>query len=206
MKTMSFAVTAAMFEGALAVLAVCIGWWLSCPPLATYKFDWIDLGWGVLATLPPLVIFWLCTKTSWKPFARIMQVLDETIVPLFRQCAAIELAVIAFLAGLGEEMLFRGIVQAWLADKVGGAYGTAIGLAAAAVIFGLLHGITPTYALLAGIVGFYLGAIWLVSGNLIVPITSHALYDFMALVYLVHVRGGSAEAQTRDEPPEQPAE
>jgi uncharacterized protein len=85
-------------------------------------------------------------------------------------------------------MLFRGIVQSWTADKVGGDYGKWIGLAAAAATFGLLHGVTPTYAILAGIIGVYLGAIWLAADNLLVPITAHALYDFLAFVYLVRVR------------------
>jgi membrane protease YdiL (CAAX protease family) len=107
---------------------------------------------------------------------------------LFRQCRIVELAVIALLAGLGEEMLFRDIVQGWITDKVGGPYGAAIGLTAAATIFGLLHSITPAYAFMAGGIGLYFGAIWLITGNLLVPIASHALYDFVALIYLVHLR------------------
>jgi membrane protease YdiL (CAAX protease family) len=188
MNNMSFAVTAALFEGALAVLAVCLGWALNRPPLATFRLNSIGLGWGIFATLPPLALLWLCIKSPWRPFARIMQLLDETFIPFFRQCRMLELAVIALLAGLGEEMLFRGIVQGWVTDKVGGPYGVGIGLAVAAVIFGLLHGITFTYALLAGGIGLYFGAIWLATGNLLVPITSHALYDFLALLYFVHLR------------------
>ncbi|MGD0382544.1 MAG: CPBP family intramembrane glutamic endopeptidase [Thermoguttaceae bacterium] len=195
MGTMNFAVAAALFEGALAVLAVSLGWVLGRPPMATFRLSAIDLGWGIVATVPLLAVFWLCAKAPWRPFVRIMQVLDETFIPLFRQCGMLELAVIAVLAGMGEEMLFRGIIQSWVADKVGGPYGVGIGLAAAAAIFGLLHGVTPTYALLAGVIGLYLGAIWLATGNLLVPIASHALYDFLAFVYLVRVRKSKAISQ-----------
>jgi uncharacterized protein len=185
---MSFAVAAALFEGALAVLALCMGWALNRPPLATFHFNALGLTLGLIATLPLLGLLWLCTKSMWPPFARILQVLDDALIPLFRQCTIIELAVIALLAGLGEEMLFRDIVQGWLAHIFGAPYGPAIGLTVAAVIFGLLHSVTPAYAMLAGGIGLYFGAIWLASENLLVPIVSHALYDFLALLYLVYFR------------------
>jgi hypothetical protein len=74
--TMSFAVSAALFEGGLAVLAVCLGWALDRWPLATFRLDWSGMFWGVIATLPPLGLLWICLKTHWRPFVRIMQVLD----------------------------------------------------------------------------------------------------------------------------------
>lgn len=198
---MSFAVAAALFEGGLAVLAASIGWAINRPPLETFSLNSIDLLWGIIATLPLLGLLWLCMKAPWRPFARIVQVLDETFIPLFCQCRMLELAVIAILAGLGEEMLFRGIVQAWVTDKVGEPYGVEIGLGVAAVIFGLLHGLTPTYALLAGGIGLYLGEIWLATGNLLVPITSHALYDFFALLYFVRVHKSKSLSQPAENPP-----
>jgi len=92
------------------------------------------------------------------------------------------------LAGLGEEMLFRGVVQQALANWIGSPAGVWIALGIAAVLFALAHSITVAYAVLAGLIGLYLGGIWLVSDNLLVPITTHALYDFMVLLYLVRVR------------------
>jgi hypothetical protein len=85
-------------------------------------------------------------------------------------------------------MLFRPLVQEGLAHWIGSPYGPALGLAAAAIIFGLLHGMTATYAILAGLIGLYLGVIWLLTGNLLVPITTHALYDFLALAVLLKMR------------------
>ncbi len=206
MGNTNFAVTAGLFEGGLAVLAVSIGWALGRPPMESFHFTAIDLGWGIITTLPMLAVLWISTKATWRPFARIMQVLDETFIPLFRQCRILELAVIAFLAGLGEEMLFRGIVQSWVTEKAGGPYGVLIGLAAAAAIFGLLHSVTLAYALLAACIGLYLGAIWLATGNLLVPITSHALYDFLAFVYLVQIRKSKAIPQDGEEQPENSVE
>jgi membrane protease YdiL (CAAX protease family) len=184
------------------VLAVSLGWALGRPPTESFHFSAIGVGWGIIATLPLLAVLWISAKAPWRPFVSIMEVLDETFIPLFRQCRILELAVIALLAGMGEEMLFRGIVQSWVADKAGGPYGVGIGLAVAAAIFGLLHCVTLTYALLAACIGLYLGAIWLATGNLLVPITSHALYDFLAFVYLVQIRKSKAIPQGGEDQPE----
>jgi membrane protease YdiL (CAAX protease family) len=120
-----------------------------------------------------------------------MEVLDEKVVPLFEKCRVWELAGIAAFAGFGEELLFRGLIQNSLAALFVGDLGSCVGLIGASLLFGLLHWLTLTYAILATSVGFYLGGLWLVTGNLLVPAVVHALYDFWALVYLlkIHRRG-----------------
>ena len=52
------------------------------------------------------------------------------------------------------------------------------------MLFGLGHWITPSYGVLAGIIGGYLGLLTMASSNLLPAILAHALYDFAALVYL----------------------
>jgi hypothetical protein len=49
-----------------------------------------------------------------------------------------------------------------------------------------LHAVTVTYAVLATAVGAYLGWLALTTGNLLVPMIAHGLYDFVASVYLIH--------------------
>jgi uncharacterized protein len=181
----TFFLTAAAFEGSLILVALGLGWLVGQRPLSTLHFDLSSAGLGVAATLPPLVLFWLCLRLPLRPLQRITRILDEIFVPLFRQCGPVQLFVIAALAGTGEEMLFRGVVQAAAAQQIGGTAGVVLGLLIAAVLFGLLHPITPTYGLLAGLIGLYLGWVWLASGNLLTPIIAHGLYDFVALVYLV---------------------
>ena len=90
----------------------------------------------------------------------------------------------ALLAGLGEETLFRGVIQPALAAHLP----LAAAVATTGALFGLAHWITPTYALLAGLVGAYLGVLFVVSDNLLVPILAHALYDVVALALLVRVK------------------
>jgi membrane protease YdiL (CAAX protease family) len=93
---------------------------------------------------------------------------------------------ISVIAGLSEEFLFRALLQGWLA----GAIGPAWALALASAAFGLCHWITPAYALVAALMGLYLGGLWWWSGNLLTPVVAHACYDFLALIWLLRVQRG----------------
>jgi membrane protease YdiL (CAAX protease family) len=112
--------------------------------------------------------------------------IDKLLVPFLSRLTVADFAVVAILAGFGEEGLFRGLLQGWLAESLS----PVAGLVVASTLFGLLHFVTPAYALLAGLLGLYLGILYLVTGNLVVPIVVHALYDFLALLYLVRWRKG----------------
>jgi hypothetical protein len=115
------------------------------------------------------------------PLGRLNAAVDDMLLPLFARCSVIQLAFISIMAGLGEELLFRGVLQPLLI----GWLGIAAGLCLASLVFGLLHAVTPSYAVLATLVGAYLGWLALATGNLLGPIIAHALYDFVALVYLM---------------------
>jgi membrane protease YdiL (CAAX protease family) len=177
-----------LFEGGLAVLACLLGWLLGRSPLGDrFSFDVLDAGWVVAATVPMFLAF---LAVNYLPLARIRRFFEEVLRPLFRHCSLLELALISLLAGVGEEMLFRGVIQGALADWLGPWWG----LVLASVVFGLLHAITATYVVLAFLLGLYLGWVWLANGNLLVVIIAHALYDFCVLVYLL--RGPTARAST----------
>lgn len=192
-----FPLQAAIFEGSLTVVAVALGWLLARPPLETYQVSPGAVALGLAGVLPMLVLFALCLWLPLRPFSAVLRVLDETLIPLFKTCNLVEMAVISLLAGLGEEMLFRGVLQGALADWLGsvlpGGHGAALAaqwLAAIgiAILFGLMHAVNSSYALLSGLIGLYLGWLWMATGNLAVPITTHAVYDFLALAYLVRLR------------------
>ena len=82
-------------------------------------------------------------------------------------------------AGIGEEMLFRGVLQEALATK----FGDSIAVVSSSIIFGLLHAVTPLYAALASLASFFFGFLYLQSSNLAVPIICHGLYDVGALLW-----------------------
>jgi membrane protease YdiL (CAAX protease family) len=106
---------------------------------------------------------------------------EETVLPLLETCSLFDLALISLVAGVGEEALFRGVIQMGLANSLG-PWGAIV---VTAMLFGLVHFITPTYAVLAGLIGVYFGWLMTASENLLLPIVVHVLYDFLALTYVV---------------------
>jgi len=89
-------------------------------------------------------------------------------------------ALIGISAGLWEEIAFRGLMQANLANWSRLSPTSAVAIAA--IIFGSLHAMTPLYFFLATVAGAYFGYLFLATGNLVVPIVAHAVYDFVAIM------------------------
>jgi membrane protease YdiL (CAAX protease family) len=174
-----------IFEAALALVAFALGALAGVDPLLTLRLDARDAAIGAAATLPMLVFFVVFLKSGAAPFRSIRDALDERLWPVFRHASVTDLAAISALAGIGEELLFRGVIQPALA----GYAGVVAGLVATSVIFGLAHSVTRTYAVIATLIGAFLGGLWLLTGNILVPVVAHALYDFVAiLLYLRDAR------------------
>jgi membrane protease YdiL (CAAX protease family) len=126
------------------------------------------------------------------PAHRLVSFVVQQLGALVAALSVSELALLAALAGISEEVLFRGVVQVALARVLlePGA------LLTASVLFGLVHFATKAYAILAGMMGLYLGALFLLQGSLLAPIITHALYDFIALIYVARrYRDGQAGSQ-----------
>ena len=118
------------------------------------------------------------------PLSKVKDFCDHEVVPLLGESSWSEIALVSFSAGVGEEMLFRGVVQ----PAIGSWLGLPWGLVIASLLFGLFHPISVTYMIIAAILGLYLGAVMFAGGNLISVIVVHALYDFAALSYLLRIR------------------
>jgi uncharacterized protein len=184
----NIAAMALAFEGGLALVAIGLGWLVGQPPLEEIQANGSGLGLGMLATLPMAVMLWTLVKFPIGPLGNLVRVLDRLVAPMFDGCSLAALAAIALVAGLGEEMFFRGVIQSALTEWLPGPQPEWLALVAASALFGAVHWITPTYAVLAALIGAYLGWLWIASGNLAVPIVAHGAYDFLALVYVVRVR------------------
>jgi membrane protease YdiL (CAAX protease family) len=182
MDRLAVVALAVAVEGGLVVLALLLGWLLSQPPLEHFAWDpWAALI-GVAATVPVVGVALLMLRWPIGPLARIKQFTETVLVPILLPCSLMDLLAIATLAGVGEEMLFRGVFQGVLSRWAG----VGVGLTLASILFGVLHAITFTYAVLAALAGAFLGALWLWTGNLLVPIIVHTLYDFVLLVHLIY--------------------
>jgi len=175
---------AVAFEGGLALLALGLGWLPGVQaPLPKIRWSATDAAWGIVACLPLLIVFLICVRWPMGPLVRIKQLSEEFIREWFSSCTLLQLALISLLAGIGEEMLFRGVIQDTLSSWINPLTGVVL----ASLLFGLMHPITPSYVVLAALMGAFLGWLFIVTDNLLPAIITHGLYDFLALAYLTRV-------------------
>jgi uncharacterized protein len=180
-------------EAGMAPFSLLLGWVLKHQPLEHFVWSARDALLGGLAALPLVALFLAMLRWPIGPLRKLKEFCEEEVVPLFADSIWSELALISLSAGVGEEMLFRGVVQGTLMDWVGVGWG----LALASILFGMLHPISLSYIIYAGFLGFYLGGIWIINQNLLTVMVTHALYDFVALGYLIRVRkDGTSAAET----------
>ncbi|MFN0052420.1 MAG: lysostaphin resistance A-like protein [Planctomycetales bacterium] len=169
-----FLAVAVLFEASLAGVAHLAGWWFEIEPWSRFRVNWFDFARGLAAAAPMLVLFYASYQQPMGPLRRIKKLLDETLGGSLAACRWYDLLLLALVAGIGEELLFRGVLH------------PRMGLAGSNVLFGLAHSVSPTYALLAGGMGAYLGWMFDRTHNLLTPITTHAAYDFVAFLVIAH--------------------
>ena len=179
---MSFFLQAICVEGGLAVIAILadglfrlnLNYWNYCRCNDTTFFL-------IVCGLQPLVAGYFVLQAL--PLAALQRI-DRLVRQMFWQHMGHwklwQFALIAALAGLGEELLFRGLLQLGLSTMLP----VWLAVLTASVLFGLAHAATPTYCFLAFIISLYLGWLFVLTGNLLVPIAIHALYDFCVFLFI----------------------
>lgn len=181
---------AALFEGALILLALVLAaFGLYDPNQPLTRLSWQQqllpgLIWGGLGTLPLLILLLGFEHLSFWPFNSLARVTELQIRPLFAGTALHELFLVALLAGLGEELLFRWAIQGGLAAWFDSPSGQVLAVVIAAVLFGLCHFLNLAYAAVTFVIGIYFGGLMSWSGTWLAPAIAHAAYDFLALIYL----------------------
>lgn len=167
--------------------------------MQTFVWSTSDALLGAAAAVPLIAIFVAILTWPIGRLARVKTFCDREVVPLFARSNWSELALISLSAGVGEEMLFRGVIQAvltaWLQSHFGDWWGVVAGLALASMLFGLLHPISLPYVGITVVLGFYIGAVWIFSGNLLTAMVTHALFDFAALGFIIRVQHGDDDAE-----------
>lgn len=179
----AFLRVACCFEGSLALLALMLGWLADTDPFASVDVSESSLGLGLMATLPMLVLFFALQQLSYQPIRRIRDLLLDTLGARLVHCHWTDLLILALIAGFAEEALFRGFFQPWLE----GSWGASAGLWVSNLLFAAVHAVTPLYAVLAMLMGLYLGMMLDYGGdrNLVIPMVIHAAYDFVAFIVIL---------------------
>ena len=192
MRYNRFLLVAFAFELLLALGALALGWLLGLSPWyhtasEPHSIESLsrDLLWGLAATAPAVAVLLLEESPLWRSLTELKHQVSGMLDRLLCGSTHAQLFILALLAGLGEELLFRGLLQAGLARLLPAPFGIVGSLLIASILFGLCHYLSHTYFLLATLAGFYFGLLMIVSGSILPAILAHALYDFVALVYLL---------------------
>ncbi|WP_417517012.1 CPBP family intramembrane glutamic endopeptidase [Marinobacter sp.] len=91
------------------------------------------------------------------------------------------LFLLSVFAGVGEELLFRGAVQGWLAEHTD----TTTAVLVASVLFGLVHYASFTYFVIATSLGLVFGLVYAITDSILLVMVWHGVYDMIALFFLL---------------------
>jgi membrane protease YdiL (CAAX protease family) len=173
-----------LVEGGMLTVAILLGLAPSIPFWASARLDLISIVTGIVAGLAMLAGASAVTESSFSFAARMRRDMDR-FLGLFRGATLPDFFFISVLAGLGEEALFRGVIQGGLVAYIG----VPMAIVVSSVLFGLAHYISKTYVVFAMTLGALFGLLYAWSGNIAVPMIAHVAYDFVALWYIYRKPG-----------------
>jgi len=188
--------TAITIELGLGFVAILLGWvtgvdvrqWLPELRIDTLVPIAQAIGWGTIAALPMLAVVEVIERIDWEPFRELRALDQMPVVSSLLSLGPAELVAISLAAGVGEELLLRGWLMGWLIGPLDQATWVRIaaGVVASAVAFGLMHPVTPAYIVLATLIGIYLGGLVIWTGNLLIAMAAHTVYDAVHLLIARH--------------------
>ena len=158
---------------ALALLSAGLAYVMDQSPWRHVIWTVPDVIWGLGAALAMVAVF-----------GGVSSARDQAEAILGRSLAACrwyDLALVAVLVGIIEEVLFRGILEPWAATWNPRAAFLIVNL-----LFGALHSVSWIYMILASVLGGFLSVLAHSVGefNLLRPIVAHAVYDFIGFVWI----------------------
>ena len=202
-----FLTGATVFEGGLLVVAFLLGWLVNISPTAQLTWSWKDFGLGVAATSPMLLVLAAGWMSKLNGMQQIRELVRNLLGPFLVRCRLLDMLFLALLAGVCEEVLFRGLLYTFL-DQ----WSNTLAVVVSSVMFALAHAVTPFYTFFAGVMGLYLCALMAMdqTPNLLIPITAHTLYDFAGIILIARdyrghqTRPAADNAGAQEERPDEP--
>lgn len=171
---------AVLFELTLGLVGAALARWRNMP-LKDWLTPEVDpVIRGVAGVAPLLAVLVVLSFSNWPPLLDLRRQVESIVEQLFGAARWWELALVSAAAGLGEEILFRGALQPIVVEWTT----PTLGVIAVSLLFGLLHAASTAYFFLATSIGLYLGWMTQEYDDLVAPIITHAVYDFVALVWL----------------------
>lgn len=182
MTHVQFLTSGGIFEGVLLLIAFGAGWLTGVNPTLWLSWSVEDALLGLAATIPMLVALAISLLVPSNGMRQIRKFLRQSVGNYLVQCKPLDIFLLSVLAGVCEEILFRGFFFQWISQ-----WNFMLAVLITNLLFALAHSLTAMYALIAAFLGLYLTALVGVdkSPNLLIPIVAHTLYDFVAFYVVI---------------------
>lgn len=171
--------SALLFQGAIGVVGLAAIMLFGIPVSYDGLSPGIAVFWGVAGSGATYVVIMMLTRLP----GLLRDSLETQLEKLHRFACDYSwpvLIALSALAGAGEELLFRGAIQGWLAQHMH----ASVAILAASVLFGLVHYLSFTYFMVATGLGLVLGTAYALTDSLVLVMVWHGVYDLIALYCL----------------------
>lgn len=182
------AVVTVIFEGVLLLAAIGLGHVLGVDPLKDVALLWQDIFFGLVGGIALTAAIVVLIDVPWRLMDGIRRDAD-ILVRRLKTLGVAQIAVISIAAGVAEEVFFRGLLQVYFS----GLFGPWSGLLLASALFGLVHFVSVSYVVYVFLFGLVIGGLYWWTGDLTGPVVGHAVYDFGALYWAIHIRKYQAQ-------------
>lgn len=159
----------------LLLLSLLLAWIAGIKAFGGIHFNWKDTGIGLVAAALMLLVFGGVTP--------VRDQAEKILGGALSTCYWYDLLILAILVGFTEELLFRGVLEPWVAR-----INPLFAMISVSIFFGLLHAVSVGYAVVATLLGLILSLLAYGPGeyNLLRPIIAHAAYDFAGFLWVAH--------------------
>lgn len=158
-----------------AFLSLFVGSWTWAGSLGVWAWPA-----GAVLGIAIYAISYFLSTSSWLVSSSIRDLL-HTLHILFQNLSWLQIVILSLLAGIGEELLIRGVLQSWLVSVTG----PWVGIVTASLIFGLLHYMTKVYVVLTFALGMLFGLAFHFSDSILLVMIAHTVYDIFAFAMIV---------------------
>ncbi|KPP98020.1 MAG: CAAX protease self-immunity [Marinobacter sp. HL-58] len=168
-----------MFQGCIGVVGLVAIILFAIPVQLNGMSHGVSVLWGLVGSVATYGVIMLLTRLP----GLLRESLESQLEQLHRFASDYSwpvLIALSALAGVGEELLFRGAIQGWLTQNVP----VAVAVTAASVLFGLVHYLSFTYFVVATGLGLVLGTAYALTDSLVLVMVWHGVYDLIALYCL----------------------
>ena len=112
-----------VFEAAIALLALALGWWAGINPLASSTIELLPIVWGLVAAMGLFLLLLISDRLPLPKLKTIKRLLIDLLGPAINACRWYEVVLLALFVGFCEELMFRGLLQPWIEQSAGYAGG-----------------------------------------------------------------------------------